>query len=126
VVLVMISMLLLAGLAVAHAPHLRLLRQRLARYALELHVQMGGSASLGRGPKVPPQFLCPITGEVMREPVTTADGHAFERRAIERWLLTHSSSPMTGAPLPHKQLAPALALRQLIDVQLPLSVPTSQ
>ncbi len=69
----------------------------------------------------PSQFICPITGEVMRDPVTTADGHAFERRAIERWLLSSGISPMTGAPLPHKQLAPAIALRQLIDMHMATS-----
>ena len=36
---------------------------------------------------MPPQYLCPITGEVMEDPVTTADGHAYERAAIAQWLL---------------------------------------
>lgn len=62
----------------------------------------------------PAQFLCPITGELMEDPVTTADGHTFERLAIERWLQAHDTSPMTGARLIHTQLAPAIALRQLI------------
>jgi len=100
------------GILLVRAPFLAGLRAGLVPAALQL---------LGHGPlqpqpaKLPPQFMCPITGEIMRDPVTTADGHTFERRAIERWLLTHGSSPMTGAPLPHKQLAPAIALRQLID-----------
>jgi hypothetical protein len=67
----------------------------------------------------PPQFLCPITGEVMVDPVTTCDGHAFEREAIERWLLVHDTSPMTGAKLEHKAVAPAIALRQLIELAAP-------
>ena len=41
-------------------------------------------------------------------------GHTFERVAIERWLRMHSTSPMTGAALPHKHLVPAISLRQLI------------
>ena len=41
-------------------------------------------------------------------------GHTFERVAIERWLRTHGTSPMTGAALPHKHLVPAISLRQLI------------
>ena len=41
-------------------------------------------------------------------------GHTFERVAIERWLRTHGTSPMTGAALPHKLLVPAISLRQLI------------
>ena len=34
--------------------------------------------------------------------------------ARTRWLLTHNTSPMTGAALPHKHLVPAISLRQLI------------
>ena len=49
----------------------------------------------------------------MRDPVTTCDGHAFERVAIERWLESHRTSPMTGALLETRALAPAIALRQL-------------
>ncbi|KAL1529714.1 hypothetical protein AB1Y20_000652 [Prymnesium parvum] len=63
----------------------------------------------------PPQLMCPITGELMEDPVTIADGHTFERAAIERWLQSHDTSPMTGIALPHTQLAPAIALRQLIQ-----------
>ena len=64
---------------------------------------------------VPPQYLCPITGEVMEDPVTTADGHAYERAAIAQWLQAHDTSPVTNAQLPHRKLAPAHALRQLIE-----------
>ena len=55
-----------------------------------------------------------LQGELMVDPVTTADGHTFERAAIERWLQAHNTSPMTGMVLEHAQLAPAIALRQLI------------
>ena len=30
-------------------------------------------------------FQCPVTMEVMREPVITADGQTYERKAIEEW-----------------------------------------
>ena len=73
------------------------------------------SQRLGRTASFPPQFLCPITGEVMRDPVTTCDGHAFERVAIERWLKAHRTSPMTGVALETTALTPAIALRQLIE-----------
>ena len=64
---------------------------------------------------VSPQYLCPITGEIMEDPVTTADGHAYERAAIAQWLSNHDTSPVTNAQLPHRKLAPAHALRQLIQ-----------
>ena len=83
-------------------------------------VPLGGGASAVAGEPVPaapvpPQYLCPITGEVMEDPVTTADGHAYERAAIAQWLQAHDTSPVTNAQLPHRKLAPAHALRQLIE-----------
>lgn len=36
--------------------------------------------------RVPPEFVDCITQEVMKDPVITADGHSYERAAIERWL----------------------------------------
>ena len=53
--------------------------------------------------------------EGVRDPVTTCDGHSFERAAIERWLVAHQTSPMTGMPLATSTLTPAIALRQLIE-----------
>ena len=83
-------------------------------------VPLGGGAPAVAGEPVPaapvpPQYLCPITGEVMEDPVTTADGHAYERAAIAQWLSNHDTSPVTNAQLPHRKLAPAHALRQLIQ-----------
>ena len=35
---------------------------------------------------IPDEFLCPITGEIMTDPVNVcAEGHIFERAAINRW-----------------------------------------
>eukprot|EP01083_Nonionella_stella_P267736 904608_1 len=45
---------------------------------------------------VPPHFVCPITYEVMKNPVVLSDGHTYESTAVERWLLRHDTSPMTG------------------------------
>ena len=66
-------------------------------------------------PDLPTQFVCPITGEVMEDPVSTVDGHTYERAAISRWLTMNRTSPMTGTPLPSADLVPAIALRQLIE-----------
>ena len=71
-------------------------------------------SAAGSASWVPQQYLCPITLVMMRDPVITADGHTYERAAIEEWLEAHSTSPCTGAPLAHRVLAPSIALRQLI------------
>ena len=51
----------------------------------------------------------------MRDPVTCADGHSYERADIERWLATNSTSPRTGARLPNKTLTPNHALRNAVE-----------
>ncbi|MEW5305626.1 MAG: hypothetical protein WDW36_008156 [Sanguina aurantia] len=56
-------------------------------------------------------LLCPITQEVMQDPVIAADGHCYERAAIANWLTNHDTSPMTNAPMAHKMLTPNHQLR---------------
>ncbi len=62
-----------------------------------------------------PAFFCPISCIIMHDPVSTADGHTYERFHIESWLRNHDTSPATGAVLPHKNLSPNIALRQAIE-----------
>ena len=54
--------------------------------------------------EAPASFLCPISGELMRDPVMCADGHSYERANIERWLAESRLSPVTGSQLPHGYL----------------------
>jgi len=61
-----------------------------------------------------PASICPITQDVMEDPVVCADGHSYERAAITHWLLARDTSPSTNAPLPHKNVVPNHALRNLI------------
>ena len=44
-------------------------------------------------------FCCPITMEPMKSPVVVADGHTFERCALESWMRINTTNPMTGAPV---------------------------
>jgi hypothetical protein len=67
----------------------------------------------------PPQALvCPITLDLMRGPVVNANGHTFDRSAIERSLeLRPSKSPSTNAPYPDGdlRLTPNYTVREMID-----------
>ena len=63
------------------------------------------------------EFCCPLSMEVMVEPVSTADGHTYERASIEAWLRDHDVSPLTGETLQHKFLTPNLALKRLIAAE---------
>jgi TPR repeat protein len=46
------------------------------------------------------EHTCPITGELMEDPVTAEDGHVYERSAIQKWFEMQptqiAKSPMTG------------------------------
>ena len=64
----------------------------------------------------PHAFLCPITLEVMKEPVVCADGHTYERSAIEEWLRAGKrTSPVTGKRLPSVTTVTNFALRSSIE-----------
>lgn len=66
----------------------------------------------------PNAFLCPITQELMVDPVATADGTVYERAAIEAWFRTRSSgnrSPLTNEPLPTTAVSEVLPLRKAIE-----------
>lgn len=69
------------------------------------------AASQARAAEYPEEFKCPISQELMSDPVITADGHSFDRACIERWLRCHGTSPVTNLSLPSKALVPNHALR---------------
>jgi len=62
----------------------------------------------------PKAFCCPITQEIMSDPVVANDGHTYERVAIEAWLLHHDTSPMTNQRLDNKTLTPSHTLKSMI------------
>ncbi|KAK4885802.1 hypothetical protein RN001_002073 [Aquatica leii] len=50
--------------------------------------------------EIPPEFLCPITQEIMREPVKCSDGFVYEKQAITEWFMSGKfTSPMTNETL---------------------------
>jgi hypothetical protein len=63
----------------------------------------------------PPEFLCPITLEVMRDPVLCDDGHSYERTTILRWLATNPTSPTTRSPMSIATVRPNYALKAAIE-----------
>lgn len=60
-------------------------------------------------------MCCPITKEVMADPVVDAEGNSFERSAIVEWLLKNEHSPLTRTPMRVEQLAPNRSLREAIE-----------
>ena len=64
---------------------------------------------------VPPDFYCPISGELMINPVIGKDGHSYEKTEILRWLSQKKTSPMTREPLQENDLTDNLTLKRAID-----------
>ena len=62
----------------------------------------------------PRQHICPITQEVMIDPVVAADGFSYERTAILKWFESSSKSPLTRACLEDKNLRDNVTLKQII------------
>ena len=63
----------------------------------------------------PDDYICSITQELMEDPVFIADGHTYERRAIERWLEDNDTSPMSREEVSEDmELYPNIALKNMI------------
>lgn len=101
------------GLAGMDVPDLESLERDLAQ-ALK-RVTRAKEIRLRAQVHVPDGFVCPITRELMRDPVFCGDGHTYERDAISVWLMTHDTSPKTGCALASKALIPNFALFSAID-----------
>ena len=65
-------------------------------------------------------LCCPITKDLMSDPVVLiSDGYTYERAAITRWLERNETSPVTEAPLQHKDMVPNLTMRSAIQLLIP-------
>jgi Mg-chelatase subunit ChlD len=64
---------------------------------------------------VPPEFVCPITLDVMNDPVVMPDGHTYERVAITEALARKPISPLTRQPMIISSARPNYAIKSLID-----------
>ena len=60
-------------------------------------------------------ITCPISREIMIDPVITADGMTYEKEEIKKWLHSHNTSPLTGSKLENKKLIPNNSLKQVIN-----------
>ncbi|KAK7337322.1 hypothetical protein VNO77_17888 [Canavalia gladiata] len=68
--------------------------------------------------EIPQYFMCPISLQIMKDPVTTITGITYDRDSIEHWLFTNNNTtcPITRKPLPiHSHLTPNHTLLRLIQ-----------
>ncbi|KAL8496279.1 hypothetical protein ACS0TY_020116 [Phlomoides rotata] len=70
---------------------------------------------------IPQYFLCPISLQIMKDPVTTVTGITYDRESIQQWLNTTAAAapvlcPVTKQPLSRPaDLTPNHMLRRLIQ-----------
>ena len=65
---------------------------------------------------IPREYLCPISYNIMSDPVLTVDGYTYERSSIQRWFNSgKNTSPLTNEPLSSTDLIPNRVLKDLLD-----------
>ncbi|KAL0358733.1 UNVERIFIED_CONTAM: U-box domain-containing protein 9 [Sesamum angustifolium] len=63
----------------------------------------------------PPEFRCPISGLLMKDPVVLASGQTYEEQYITEWLKDgHQKCPKTDQPLPHTLLIPNHSIKTMV------------
>ncbi|XP_050209203.1 U-box domain-containing protein 1-like [Mercurialis annua] len=65
---------------------------------------------------VPDEFRCPISLDLMKDPVIVASGHSYDRNSIAQWINAgHHTCPKSGQRLIHMALIPNYALKSLVQ-----------
>ncbi|MQL75486.1 hypothetical protein Taro_007859 [Colocasia esculenta] len=65
---------------------------------------------------VPEHFLCPISSEIMKDPVVLATGETYDRPFIQAWLNAgHRTCPRTQQVLSHSILTPNQLVRRMVS-----------
>ena len=59
-------------------------------------------------------LLCPLSKQLMTDPVLAADGVTYHRPAISEWMASKTLSPVLQTPLPHGGLVPNQAVKDAV------------
>lgn len=67
--------------------------------------------------EIPSYFLCPISLEIMKDPVTLSTGITYDRESIEKWLFSKNNNtcPVTKQVVMDSELIPNITLRRFIQ-----------
>lgn len=70
----------------------------------------------GKELTIPTHFRCPISLDLMKDPVSLATGITYDRESIDKWLDTgHATCPVTNQVLRNHDQIPNHALRKMIQ-----------
>lgn len=61
--------------------------------------------------KIPDEFICPISHEIMSDPYTTPSGRSFQKEGIVQWVQENKKDPFNRASITEKDIVPNVALR---------------
>uniref|UniRef100_A0AAA9S228 WD repeat, SAM and U-box domain-containing protein 1 n=2 Tax=Bos TaxID=9903 RepID=A0AAA9S228_BOVIN len=87
------------------------LRSKVLRKIEELRTKVKTLSS-----EIPDEFICPITRELMKDPIIASDGYSYEKEAMENWISRKKrTSPMTNLVLSSVILTPNRTLKMAID-----------
>eukprot|EP00667_Euglena_gracilis_P020397 EG_transcript_22074 len=78
------------------------------------HPPTAGAGESVNSDDIPEEFLCPLTLDVMREPVISTAGISYEKEAIERCLRHAAVDPVARLPCTAADLRPNRNLRDAI------------
>ncbi|KAL9260947.1 U-box domain-containing protein [Drosera capensis] len=93
----------------------------------------GGDKEVEVMASCPERFRCPLSKQVMRDPVVIASGQTYDRPFIQKWLNTgQRTCPQTQQVLSHRLLAPNHLIKEMISdwcekrgIKLPAANPSS-
>ena len=68
-----------------------------------------------KGVIIPNEYLCPITLELMKDPVILEDGHVYEKTAIQIWFKKNNTNPLTKKVVNRNTLISCHAIRNMIQ-----------
>jgi hypothetical protein len=80
-----------------------------------LSLRKDGKTTQKKSNDIPEEFICPLTEEIMEDPVIMEDGHTYERFAIHKYLKENGTSPVTKEKIISMKLTPNHTIRKLIQ-----------
>lgn len=92
-------------------------------FTLNTHISSGLNSLLSslaaNRVDIPQDFICPITHEIMSDPVLLEDGFAYEKTAILEWFsIGRKTSPMTNMDLSTMEIFENSKLKMEIETYL--------
>jgi hypothetical protein len=60
---------------------------------------------------VPHKYICPISKEIIHDPVVISSGHIYDRLSITEWFKDHDTDPVTNTIIVNKTMTPVIFLK---------------